>query len=143
MITMMKKKYSSKIGLEIAIPLSLILGIVLFLSIYEKPSWLGLVLLAPLILMIIYLFKNTDYTIDGESLIIRCGFLYHKTILIQNIRKITETNNPMSSPATSLDRLEILDHEHQAILISPQQKEAFIEQIHSINPNIVIKRKSK
>jgi hypothetical protein len=49
----------------------------------------------------------------------------------------------MSSPATSLDRLEILDHEHQAILISPQQKEAFIEQIHSINPNIVIKRKSK
>lgn len=139
----MKKKYASKIGLEIAIPLFLVLGIVLFLSIYEKPSWLGVALLAPIILMIIYLFKNTDYTIDGESLIIRCGFLYHKTILIQNIRKITETNNPMSSPATSLDRLEIVDHEHRAVLISPLQKEAFLEQILGINPNIVIKRKSK
>lgn len=48
----------------------------------------------------------------------------------------------MSSPAISLDRLEIVDHEHRPVLISPQQKEAFIEEIHRINPKITIKRKS-
>lgn len=74
---------------------------------------------------------------------IRCGFLFNKYIDIKTIKKITETNNPLSSPATSLDRLEITYGKFDSILILPKQKIEFINDIKSLNPNVEIKLKNK
>jgi len=139
----MKKIYKSKIGLELAIPLVLVFGTVLTLTISQEPSWIGIVIFLPVILFVVHMFMTTEYTIDNDKLTVKCGFLYNKTIDIKSIRKITETNNPLSSPATSLDRLEINYGKFDSVLISPKQKSEFINEIKRLNPNIEVKYKHK
>lgn len=119
----MKKVYKSKIGLELVIPLVLVFGTVLFLTISQEPSWIGIAILLPVILFVVHMFVTTNYTIDSDKLTIKCGVLYNKTIGIKTIKKITETNNLLSSPATSLDRLEINYGKFDTVIISPQTKE--------------------
>lgn len=139
----MKKIYNSKIGLELVIPLVLILGTALTLTITEKPSWIGIAILLPVILFVVHMFLTTNYTIESDELIIKCGFLFNKTIDIKTIKKITETNNPLSSPATSLDRLEINYGKFDTIIISPKHKTEFINDIKRLNPNVEVKLKKK
>lgn len=76
----MKKNYKSKIVLEIVIPLVLIFGTVLILTISEKTSWIGIAILLPVILFFAHMFMTTNYTIESHKLLIRCGFLYNKTL---------------------------------------------------------------
>jgi hypothetical protein len=139
----MKKIHNSKIGLELVIPLVLVFGTVLVLIISEKPSWIVIAILFSVILFVVHMFMTTNYSIENNELKIKCGFLFNKSIDIKTIKKITETNNPQSSPATSLDRLEITYGKFDSILISPKQKTEFINDIKRLNPNIEIKLKNK
>ncbi len=139
----MKKVYNSKIGLELVIPLVLIFGTVLFLTLNEEPIWIGILILLPTILFVVHMFLTTKYTIESDELTIKCGFLFNKTIDIKTIKKITETNNPLSSPATSLDRLEINYGKFDTVIISPKKKKEFIENITTLNPNVEVKFKNK
>ncbi|MCF8272312.1 MAG: PH domain-containing protein [Flavobacteriaceae bacterium] len=139
----MKKIYHSKIGLELVIPLVLIFGAVLAQTITEKPSWIGIAILLPVILFVVYMFLTTTYTIARDELTIKCGFLFNKTIDIKTIKKITETNNLLSSPATSLDRLEISYGKFDSVIISPKQKLEFINDIKRLNPNVEVNFKKK
>ncbi|MCI1265051.1 MAG: PH domain-containing protein [Saprospiraceae bacterium] len=139
----MKKIYNSKIGLELVIPLVLIFGIALALNIIEKTNVIGIAILLPIILFVVHMFLTTNYTIESDDLIIKCGFLSNKTIDIKTIKKITETNNPLSSPATSLDRLEINYGKFDKILISPKNKTEFIDDIKRLNPNVEVKFRKK
>ncbi len=139
----MKKVYNSKIGLELVIPLVLIFGTVLFLTFNEEPSWIDILILLPTILFVVHMFLTTKYTIESDELRIKCGFLFNKTIDIKTIKKITETNNLLSSPATSLDRLEINYGKFDTVIISPKKKKEFIENITTLNPNVEVKFKNK
>ncbi len=139
----MTKVYKSKIGLELVIPLILVFGTVLFLTVSEKPSWLGVAIILPVILFVVHMFATTNYTINGNSLIVKCGFLFNKTIDINTIKKISETNNPLSSPATSIDRLEITYGKYDSVIISPKQKQDFINDIITLNSNIEVRFKKK
>lgn len=138
----MKKIYNSKIGLELVIPLVLIFGTVLVLSIVIESSWIGIAIILTVIIFVVHMFFTTNYTIERDDLVIKCGFLLNKTIDIKTIKKISETNNLMSSPATSLDRLEI-NYKSGSIIISPKQKTEFINHIKRLNPNIEVKFKKK
>jgi hypothetical protein len=89
------------------------------------------------------MFLTTKYTIESDELTIKCGFLFNKTIDIKTIKKTTETNNPLSSPATSLDRLEINYGKFDTVIISPKKKKEFIENITTLNPNVEVKFKNK
>jgi len=137
----MARTFKSKIGLELVVPLTLVLGTALILSLSEEPRWLGPVILLPVILFIAHMFMTTFYVIDGNSLSIRCGFLYNSTIDIGTIKKISETNNPLSSPATSLDRIEIRYGSSSAVIISPKLKKEFIDAILSLYPSVEVKYK--
>lgn len=86
---------------------------------------------------------NTHYKVEGHMLKIRSGFLYRKDIAIDSIRKIVETNNMISSPAVSLDRLEIFYNKFDSVLISPKDKAGFIALIQTINPNVEVRYKEK
>jgi hypothetical protein len=70
---------------------------------------------------------NTQYRIEAEQLVITSMFLTWK-IPLSAIQKISPSNNSVSSPALSLDRLRI-DYQKQGkakfILISPKDKQAF------------------
>lgn len=139
----MKKIYNSKIGLELVIPIALVFGIVLFRAVSENPSWLGIIILLSVILFVIHMFLTTNYTIDNEHLTIKCGFFFNKTIDIKTIKVISETNNLLSAPATSLDRLEITYGKFDAVIISPKRKAEFINDIITLNPNVEVKTKKK
>ena len=139
----MKKLYKSKNGLELVIPLILIFGTVLVLTISQKPSWIGIAILLPVILFVVHMFMTTNYTIDGEELTIKSGFLFNKTIDIKTIKKITETNNLLSSPATSIDRLEINYGKQDTVIISLKHKSEFINNIKRLNSTVEVKFKKK
>ncbi|SEL81243.1 PH domain-containing protein [Parapedobacter koreensis] len=137
----MEKKYKSKIGLELVIPLTLIFGVALFATVINKPNWLVVAILLPVMCFIVHMFLTTCYTIENKVLRIKCGFLYDSQIDVFAIRKIEETNNPLSSPATSLDRLEISYNDYDSVIISPKKKVEFINDLKSINPGIEVKFK--
>ena len=128
-------KHSSKIGLEIVIPIIIVFISIIFILSYSGPYWLSITLL-PAMIFIVYIFTNTDYTIDGSQLLVRSGILFQRTIDINTITQISETNNFLSAPATSLDRLEIKYNKYNSVLVSPKNKTQFIHDLVAQNPNI-------
>lgn len=135
------KIYASKIGLEIVIPFVLVIAGVLFLTQYKQPNLLGVLLILPAILLFVYILVKTKYTIEDKNLIIESGFIHNSKIAISTIKKISETNSILSSPATSLDRLEIIHGNESRVLISPKEKKEFIDALVHINPDIEVKLK--
>jgi uncharacterized membrane protein YdbT with pleckstrin-like domain len=84
----MKKVYKSKIGLEVVIPISLILTVIFILAIMKDPSGIGVAIILTLILFFVYMFRTTSYAIENEVLTVKSGFLINKTIDIKTIKKI-------------------------------------------------------
>ncbi len=85
--------------------------------------------------LVFLLFKSITYKIDGETLKIFLG----AKIDIKTIKRIYSTNNPLSSPALSLDRIAVVYNKFDEVLISPKEREAFIQELLKINPNIEVK----
>lgn len=86
-----------------------------------------------LISLIFLLFKSIQYKIEGQFLII-----WRTKIDILKIKKIYSTNNPLSSPALSLDRIAVTYNKFDEVLISPKNRAEFIAELLKINPNIVV-----
>ena len=139
----MKTIYTSKIGLELAIPISLAFVIPIIYGLTQKQTMVAVIFLTVAYAFIAHLFITTKYTVHNHTLIVSCSFLYKKVIDIHAIQKVIETNNPLSSAATSLDRLEIKFNKKQSILISPKLKKEFVAHIVAINPTIEVKWKTQ
>lgn len=136
------KIYKSKIGMELVIPLTIILGGTTILMALEN-AWPGLVINFTVIVFLWYTFTNTYYSINNGHLTVKCGFLVNETINIDSIKSLRETRNPLSSAAASLDRLEVAYNKYDIVLISPKEKFEFIRHIQTINPNVEIKYRNK
>ncbi|MBK0369899.1 PH domain-containing protein [Flavobacterium agrisoli] len=137
------KVYKSKIGMELVIPISVLFSWIIYTSVMEK-KWMALLIIILTSAFICYTFLSTKYTIEKENLNIKCGFFVSKNIEIKTIRKISETHNILSSPAGSIDRLEIVYNKFDSILISPKDKKRFLEDLKIINPELEINyRKNK
>ena len=131
------KKYKSKIDLWLIIILTLVFGGIVIFSIIKK-DWIGFIIAIIPTIFIWDMFKSTFYIITEEELIIRCGIFYKLVIKITDIRKISESNDLLSSPALSIDRLEILYNRFDTILISPKKKYEFLQSIETLKPDIEI-----
>lgn len=131
------KKYKSKIDLWLIIILTLVFGGIVIISIIKK-DWIGFIIAIIPTIFIWDMFKSTFYIITEEELIIRCGIFYKLVIKITDIRKISESNDLISSPALSIDRLEILYNRFDTILISPKKKYEFLQSIETLKPDIEI-----
>ncbi len=130
-------KFRSKFGLELLFVLAVIFGFCAFSS--NNPLKVLLVLL-PVMLFIGIIFYSIQYSISEDQLIISSILSPKIMIDIQSINMISSTNNPLSSPAASLDRLEIkYGNNHDYILISPINTEKFIQDLQTKNPNIQVK----
>jgi hypothetical protein len=129
--------FKSKIDLLIFIPLFIILSIPAVLTAEEK-TWSGFVIVISVIIFFLHLLRSTEYIIVNTTLVVRCSFLINTKIDIKSINKITETNTILSAPAASLDRIEILYNQYDAVIISPKDKSKFIEALKKINPAITI-----
>lgn len=80
---------------------------------------------------------GTRYVIDGQRIAISAGPLRWK-IEIRTIESIRPTNDPTSSPACSLDRLEIAwGDAYDTIMVSPADKVAFLDAVAARDPALV------
>ena len=106
----------SAIFLAVVIPpkiaaetMSVIGAIVLAVAIVGFPAWLMI---------------STHYDIAEDELRIRSG-PFRWTIKLSDIQSVTPTKSMISSPALSMDRLEICYEENRKVLVSPVDKEGF------------------
>ena len=134
------KKYPSKISYGLLIFIMAIL-IGTTIPMLWASAWVGVIINFVLMIFILHLFYNTYYLIDGNFLIVKSGFVTNKKIDLSLIAKISESNSLVSSPAASLDRLEIIYDETRSVLISPKDKTGFISHLTQINPEIEVRYK--
>ncbi len=87
------------------------------------------------VLFLYYLLNLTYYVIKDSELLVR-SFFFKWTIEINTIEKIFPTNNMLSSPALSLDRLMIIYGDGKEIMISPENKNEFLNDIATQNPDL-------
>jgi len=128
------KIYKSKIDWWLIILILVLFGYPIVDGILSKDYILSLIF-GLILIVFFFLSKTIQYKIDGENLVI-----WKTKIDIKTIRKVYRTNNPLSSPALSLDRIAIVYNKFDEVLLSPKEREEFINELLKINPNIEVKR---
>ena len=73
-------------------------------------------------------FNSTRYEVTSREVIARSG-PFRWRIAIDGIESIHPSRNSISSPALSLDRLEIRYDGGRALLVSPKDREGFLQAI--------------
>lgn len=126
------KIYKSKVDWWLIILIGCVFGYPIIDGILTNEYFLSAIFAFVLVLFFL-LSKTIKYRIEGENLMI-----WNTKIEIKSIRKIYRTNNPLSSPALSLDRLAIVYNKFDEILISPRERNEFIDELLKINPSIEI-----
>lgn len=139
----MARVYKSKIGWEFLVMFLVVTIPQVVLSFFNPVNIYGVLALVGLSIFLGFTFKKTEYRLDEEILNIKSSIFYNKTIDIKTIRKIVETRNPISSPAASLDRLEIYFNKFDSVIISPKEKEEFIAHMLQLKPDIEVVRRKK
>jgi len=135
------KEFKSKVGYGILIPvLVLLVGIMLIPTIKGAPIGATLTMasiILPTIAFTLHIFFKTTYRIsDSNQLLIKCGFIVNSAVDISKIKSISRTRNPISSPAPSMDRIELKYGKWDSVIISPNDKKEFVNALLEINPNI-------
>jgi len=121
------------------------LGIVLVYPIFRSVAsiiegeWIGYIGIVLCLLFVVFISKSTRYIISENHLIVKCMFIVNDKIEISKIRKIEKTNSILSSPALSLDRIAIKFNKFDEVYISPKEKQAFVDELLNVNPDIEIK----
>jgi membrane protein YdbS with pleckstrin-like domain len=85
---------------------------------------------------IVWVFRTTRYEISAETLIVRAGPI-RRTVPLRSVRRLRATHNPLSSPALSLDRIEVT-YGSRRVLISPEDKRGFVLAILMRAPAVVV-----
>ena len=91
--------------------------------------WLSPVILVPAALPL-WLLRTTDYTLTDTHLRIRSG-PFRWSVPLSDVRSVTATRNPLSSPALSLDRLRIEYGGTRAVMVSPDDKDGFVNELRA------------
>lgn len=133
----MMKVYKSKIDYWLALPL--IYPFYLSVCSMVKGEWIGILVFFLLISLIAIVSFLTKYIVEDHTLIVKTALVTHKKVDIHSIRKIEKTNSILGAPALSLDRIRIYYNKFDEILLSPKEKNDFVERLSKINPTIEIK----
>lgn len=117
--------------------------IAFFGSIYlcYKSTWvllIDVVLMGFALVMMYDMLLHTDYTINGDVLHIRCGFLFRMDLPISKISEITHKSTILSSPALSAKRIGLKYGRKRWVYISPKNQEELIATLKSLNPDMII-----
>ncbi|MET4575141.1 PH domain-containing protein [Ottowia thiooxydans] len=94
-----------------------------------------LALLVPGVAFPLWLLLSTAYRLDETELMIQSGPLRWR-IPVQSIRVVEPSRSWISAPALSLDRLRIHYGRAGQTLVSPKQKQAFIQALQQRNSHI-------
>lgn len=136
--------YKSKWDTSTWMLLLLVAACCLWPILLDEDWWLPVILTGSMLILMAVLLKSTYYRIDGHQLVIY-QFFVPTALPIDKIKEIKKTKSILSAPATSLtDRIAISFTDRSVLkssmplIISPANREAFIKQLLSINPNIKV-----
>lgn len=137
----MKTIYPSKISWWLVVLISIVVIFSAHTLYTQEANYLEYLPLLAVAIFVFYAFSSTNYTIEDNILTVKSTFLINRKIDILTITQISESNNPLSAPAASLDRLKIVYDNGKWTLISPKDKEVFLQHVKTIQPKIIVKRK--
>ncbi|MCU5599141.1 PH domain-containing protein [Bacillus wiedmannii] len=109
-----------------------------FAPLFAGKEYFLLFFTIPLTILFMWSWFSTKYIVGEETITIRSG-LVKKRIFIRDIKQISNTKNPIAAHALSLERLEIVYGAHKTEVISPKDKDQFINLVTSKNSNIEMK----
>lgn len=137
----MLQTFKARTGYEIFIPVLLILIAVLTIPILNGAPLIAVIvqiaIMLPIIAITISIFFCTTYRIKNENeLEIRCGIILNSKLDISSIKSIDKTHKYRSSPAPSIQRIELKYGYLDSVILSPKDINGFIKALQMINPNI-------
>lgn len=86
----------------------------------------------------LWILATTGYRIDASTLTIRSG-PFRWRVAVQDIRLIEPSRSWLSAPALSLDRLCIHHGRTGRMLVSPKDRDAFVQALQRRNPRIEVR----
>lgn len=126
------KVYRSKINWWLILLILGVFGYPIVEGLVKRQLGLSLTMLA-ILLVIFWMFSKIKYIIDSNVLKI-----WWLKIEIKSIKRIYKTRNPLSSPALSLDRIAIVYNKYDEVLISPKDKQGFVDELLKQNSEIKV-----
>jgi len=114
-----------------AVPLAISMGAMVPALLSHPPLEAVLLIVGIEVLLLSFItwtFRSTRYEVADRELIARSG-PFRWRIEIAGIESIRPTRNPLSSPALSLDRLEIRYGSGRKLLVSPADRIGFLDAI--------------
>ena len=133
----MAKTFRSKIDIRLLLIIVAVFTI-LSIKVTNTQSWAIIITSAVVMLAMLGLILGLKYVISGDKLYIHYGIYFKRPIEIDKITKLSETRNPLSSPAASLDRIAIRYNSYDEVMISPKDKAEFIAELLKINNKITV-----
>jgi hypothetical protein len=111
---------------------------------FLNPGWIVVAILCFCVAFCLTPFLSIWYEVDGEDLVIYQFFMPTR-LPIMKIGKIEPTKSMLSAPATSLTKRLAISFTDRSVLkssmpimISPANRQLFIDTLLSINPNIEV-----
>ena len=114
-----------------AVPLSLSVVAVISALLAHPPLPAAVLIVSVEVVILVFVprtLKSTRYLVGDRELIVRSG-LFRWRIAIDSIESIQPSRSLQSSPALSFDRLEITYEGGRRLLISPQDREGFLDAV--------------
>lgn len=78
----------------------------------------------------VWLLVSTRYTLTDDQLLVSAG-PFRWRVPIREIKAVTPTRSPLSSPALSLDRLRIEYGDSKSVMVSPGNREGFLLELEA------------
>lgn len=134
----MNNEYPSKVDtwLKAVLASAVILPLILAAPLFKVNATAAYITLGTAVFDIVLfyvLLVPCRYVFREEDLLVQTGFLKW-TVPYKDITGFSETNNPLSSPALSLDRIRI-EYGGRAIMVSPERKDEFLAVLRGKVPN--------
>lgn len=116
--------------------------VVVLLPLFSGFSWAYMLAASGVLVCLVPVFAllfSIRYIVEGDKLTVSCGILGSSTYDIMSVRSIRPTLTLLSSPAASLNRIELRfsARRMRPLIISPKDKSGFIASLKSINPSII------
>jgi uncharacterized membrane protein YdbT with pleckstrin-like domain len=134
----MKKVFPSRV--DTALPILFVVTSIPAIAVgIKEKEWAVFAIMLISFVFVLYLMYDTNYTITQGNLKVHSGFIVNKNIPIAAIKSIKKSDSILSAPASSIsDRIEVFYGESKSIIISPKEKQAFVEELLKQNPTIEI-----
>lgn len=119
------------------IGLIVFVGALVTFNTFQEAWWLSSLFFLVFTAIIRLLF-SIRYEVEKDQLLIFSGIGKPLAIAIAEIRSVEASRSPISSPAASMERLEITYGKYDAVYISPDDRKGFIRALLNINPSIKV-----